>query len=35
MDYDKEDAIDEIESQLDAKTVIVITTLEGTSIHES
>lgn len=34
MDYDKEDASNEIENQLD-KTMIILTTLEGTSIHKS
>lgn len=35
MDCDKEDATDEIENQLDDKTVIIITTLEGTSMCKS
>lgn len=33
MDYDKEDTTNEIENQLD-KTEIIMTTLEGTSIHK-
>lgn len=35
MDCDKEDATDEIENQLDDKTVIIMTTLEGTSMYKS
>lgn len=35
MDYDEEDATNEIENQLDDVRLIIMTTLEGTSIHKS